>query len=103
VSTEDIELLRLLARFKLQLRRLHDRAVDLAALKADRDYADAILSEIEDLTDDEELLVLVLQLRARLLKPVAPPAVSDVPAVPDELPAAQVDSPRHYRYGARGG
>ncbi|HJV28346.1 MAG TPA: hypothetical protein VJ673_21900 [Aromatoleum sp.] len=102
MSTEDIELLRLLARFKLQLRRLHDRAVDLAALMADRDYADAILSDIEDLTDDEELLVLVLQLRARLLKPVAPPAVSDV-AVPGELPAAQVDSPRHYRYGARGG
>jgi len=98
VSAEEIELIRLLARFKLQLRRVHNRAVDLSTLAADREYAARTLAEVEELTDDEELLVLVLQLRERLLRPKAVPAVRDV------LPAAQKTSAaRDYRYGARGG
>lgn len=97
MSTEEIELIRLLARFKLQLRRLHDRAVDLSALKTDREYAARVLAEVEELTDDEELLVVVLQLRERVLRGKA------MPAVPDALPAAQMPASRDYRYGARGG
>lgn len=109
MSAEDIELLRLLARFKLQLRRLHDRAVDLSALKADSEYAELILAEVEELAEDEELLVLVLQLRERLARPNVEAAVALSPVVPEILPAAhspshsQAQIARHYRYGARGG
>ena len=102
MSTEELQLIRLLARFKLQLRRLHDRAVDLSALKSDGEYAARILAEVEELTDDEELLVLALQLRERLLeRPALPPVPAALP-VP-QMPASQMHASRHYRYGARGG
>ena len=64
---EHIELLRLLARFKLQVRRELDQAVDLERLKNDIEYARTRLAEIEESTADEEVLLTVLRLREKLL------------------------------------
>lgn len=103
MSRDELELFRLLARFKVQLRRAHGRGVDLELLTADRDYADRLLGEIEALTDDEGLIVLCLQLRARLLRPtVVSPAPSAVPVSPP-LAAVSAVKTRDYRFGARGG
>ena len=108
MSEQEIETVRLLARFKLQVRRNFDRAVDLKALSEDRAYAESVLSEIEDLAEDEELLVMVLRLRERLLAP--PPEPAQAPVAPAPLaPAAATPSAtaarlaRDYRFGARGG
>jgi hypothetical protein len=77
--------------------------VDLQLLASDFDYADRLLGEIEESTDDEGLMVLCLQLRARLLRPAV--------ALPNPAVAADSPSPaavgaikaRDYRFGARGG
>lgn len=86
-----IELIRLLARFKLQVRRQLDQTVDLYQLEHDTTYARSRLAAIEDLADDEELLVMVLRLR-ELLLPEAAPVIQQPPA-----PAASA----RYMYGAR--
>ncbi|MBR0567752.1 hypothetical protein J5J83_16630 [Azoarcus sp. L1K30] len=101
MSEADIELARLLARFKLQVKRTLGRSVNLAAMTGDRAYAAATLDEVEELAEDEELLLLVIRLREGLalavaVEVVAQPAVSDV--VTDK-PQAK----RDYRFGARGG
>ena len=96
------ELPRLLARFKLQVRRLLNQTVDLEKLARDSDYARLRLAEVEDQADDEELLVMVLRLRDQLnLVTPAPPAVVEAPAplpVPDMVPPQPA---RNYRFGAR--
>ncbi len=92
---EDIELLRFLARLKLQVRRELDQSVDLERLKNDPEYARMRLGEIEDSTADEDLLVLVLRLREKLLKhqPVAAAAVAET--------AARPAPEQRYLHGAR--
>lgn len=86
-----IELIRLLARFKLQVRRQLDQTVDLYQLEHDPAYAKSRLAAIEDLADDEELLIMVLRLR-ELLQPATAPVIQPPPA-----PAASA----RYMYGAR--
>ncbi|WP_035383311.1 hypothetical protein [Ferriphaselus sp. R-1] len=93
--TEELELMQLMARFKLQVRRQLNQLVDLDLLKTDSAYARTRLSEIENLADDEELLMMVLRLRGILL-PVAPPP--QVKAV-EEPP--QTETGRSYKFGAR--
>jgi len=88
---EDIEMLRLMARLKLQVRRELNQSVDLGQMKCDPSYAQKRLSEIEEETGDEELLVLVLRLREML-----------VPSnrVTQETPSAG-DTAHRYMFGAR--
>ena len=91
---EDIELLRFLARLKLQVRRELDQSVDLDRLKNEPEYARQRLSEIEECTADEDLLVLVLRLRAMLV-----PRASLIPPVVKEV--TRVSSEQRYLFGAR--
>lgn len=91
---EDIELLRFLARLKLQVRRELDQSVDLDRLKNEPDYARQRLAEIEEATADEDLLVLVLRLREMLV-----PRVSAAPSAAAE--PVRVSSEQRYLYGAR--
>lgn len=93
--TEELELMQLMARFKLQVRRQLNQLVDLDLLKTDSTYARTRLSEIENLADDEELLMMVLRLRSILLPAAPPPKPKQV-----EEPA-QADTGRSYKFGAR--
>ena len=106
------ELPRLLARLKLQVRRLLNQSVDLEKLSRDPEHARQRLAELEELAGDEELLVLVLRLRDLLcpLPAVAPLPPEAVPAVGPEAGAVPVPDPpravsqalsRDYRFGAR--
>lgn len=94
-----VELTRLLAKFKLSVRRQLDLSVNLERLQNEPDYAREQFATLEELIEDEELLVNLLTLRERLvpralsvsateLEPPAPPAVS---------PPAQA----RYRFGPR--
>ena len=101
MSEAELETARLLARFKLMVRRSLDRSVNLAAMQADPVQAAAVLDEIEDLADDEELLTMVVRLRERLLAS-APEALRE-PLPEAEVPATVArPSVRDYRFGARG-
>ena len=93
----------LMARLKLHARKQLGILVDLAQLQADADYASASLRTIEDQAEDETLLVLVVRLRAKLVKPpVASPLQSIVSAaVPKEIARAP-QFLRDHRFGARG-
>ncbi|WP_303785854.1 hypothetical protein [Azovibrio restrictus] len=93
------ELPRLLARLKLQVRRLLNQSVDLEKLSRDPEYARQRLAEIEELAGDEELLVLVLRLRDLLCPlPAVEPQADAMPEPPG--PVSQGPS-RDYRFGAR--
>jgi hypothetical protein len=89
---QQLELARMLAKFKLQVRRSLDQSVDLERLKNEPAYARQRLAEIEEATTDEELLVSLLLLRDRLaLKQGPTPARPPVPAKGGK-----------YLFGARG-
>lgn len=96
---EKIEHARLLARFKLQVRRQLGQSVDLDRLVQDAEYARTRLAEIEDLADDEELLVMLLTLREQIL----PRSAANASAPPPEVavPPKTAES-RNYKFGARG-
>jgi len=89
-----LEEIRLLARFKLQVRRLLNQSVDLEKLRNDPVYAADCLARVEEKADDEELLVLALRLRAMLVP--RSPAAQPVPAV-----AEPVATEKKYLFGAR--
>jgi hypothetical protein len=92
VSDEEVELARRLARFKLSVRRTLGVSVNLDALLVDLDYRTRTLSEIEELTDDEELLVNLLLVRDLLSR--------KRDSADDEAGTKAV---RDYRFGARSG
>lgn len=96
---KQLEMAQLLARFKLQVKRTLSETVDLERLTREPDYARARLAEIEEAALDEDLLVMVLRLRDRLL-PAAIPAVTEAAhaASPEALPARET---RSYLMGAR--
>lgn len=100
MSEIELETARLLARFKLQVRRSIDMAVDLAALVDDAGYAEKLLREVEDRAEDEELLLMVIRLRERL-RALQMPAPAAAPANDDA--ARPQRAGRDYRFGARGG
>lgn len=89
-----IELIRLLAKFKLQVRRQLNQTVDLYQLENDVAYARDRLSEIEDEADDEELLVMVLHLR-ELLVPRSAPTITSAHPITASAPE------KRYLFGAR--
>ncbi|THF66575.1 hypothetical protein E6C76_07020 [Pseudothauera nasutitermitis] len=103
MSEIELETARLLARFKLQVRRSLGMAVDLAALTGDTQYATKVLREVEDWADDEELLLMVVRLRQQLNVQYAPQPRPDVAAGPSGEEASKpTPLVRDYRFGARG-
>lgn len=98
--SSDFEFARQLARFKLAVRRQLDQSVDLDRLTSDLAYARARLAEIEDAAADEELLIAVVTLRARLLS--APGSEALAPAAAP-LPEPVRKGLNEYKFGARGG
>jgi len=102
-----LETVQLLARFKLSVRRHLQIAVDLQLLETDRGYADRMLAAIESAADDEQLLILTLQVRDAVLRPVAAPAPAPVALVAAQvveaaLAPAMPAQTRSYMFGARG-
>ncbi|OYW32356.1 MAG: hypothetical protein B7Z51_03435 [Methyloversatilis sp. 12-65-5] len=85
MSDEEVEPARRLARFKPSVRRTLGVSVNL-------DYRTRTLSEIEELTDDEELLVNPLRVRD-LLSKTRDSAEGE----------AGTKAVRDYRFGARSG
>lgn len=88
MSDDDMEL----ARFKLGVRRSLGESVNLDFLRTDLDYRTRTLADIEERTEDEELLVSLLLVREML----------------DRRRDSVVDnggtkSGRDYRFGARSG
>jgi hypothetical protein len=100
-----LEVVQLLARFKLSVRRNLQIAVDLQLLQVDRHYAERVLAAIEAAAEDEQLLILTLQVRDCVLPAPAPaPAlIAETVAAPTEAPTVRSNSQtRTYMFGARG-
>ena len=91
-----IELIRLMARFKLHVRRQLNQTVDLQQLESNPSYAKTPLREIEEAADDEDLLVMVLSLRELLI----PKAAAPLSSKPNPIPGSAV-SEKKYMFGAR--
>jgi hypothetical protein len=99
-----------LARFKLLMRQVHHCTVDLSDLVADPQYAKDTLDLAED-TDHEELMLLAIELRARLgllsqtmqpepTPPSVPTAVVNLPTPAVEAATAPNANER-YRFSLR--
>lgn len=101
VALDSLEAARLLARFKLQVRRLLNQSVDLDKLAHDPDYARTRLAEIEEEADDEELLVQVLRLRALIVPTRAPQPAVAPEQTPGTASAPRPEETRAYKFGAR--
>jgi hypothetical protein len=87
---KQLEMVQMLARFKLQVKRALGESVDLERLARDTAYARQRLAEIEEAAMEEELLVMVLRLRDLLVPPEA-----------QEAAAAAGKETRSYLMGAR--
>ena len=94
---ETLEKARLMARFKLMVKRTLNQSVDLERLSREPAYARARLGEIEEAASDEELLVMVLRLRDSCL-----PHLAEAPAAAPPAETAPATRPtRSYMLGAR--
>jgi hypothetical protein len=90
------EALKLLAHFKILLKKEKGCTLDLERLMASQDYARQILGLAED-SENEALVTLALTVRDKLgLLPVAPAPIVELP--PAEKPKV---SPDKYKFGAR--
>lgn len=69
-----IETARLMARFKLQVSRSLDMAVDLDTMARDAGYARRILADVEGRARDADLRATLRQLRERLFRLLPGPA-----------------------------
>ena len=92
MDAQQTELVRMLASFKLTVKKTLQKSVDLEALAKDVAYAKKCLAEVEDAAESVELLVLVMKLRELL-----------VFNAPEPAPAAEDASKetRDYKFGAR--
>jgi hypothetical protein len=95
---ERVELTRLLAKFKLNVRRQLNQSVNLERLQNEPDYAREQLAALEEQIDDEELLVTLLVLRDRL---VPKPADDPVPEIAKPVGPTAEPAPSRYRLGPR--
>jgi len=96
----DVELMQLMARFKLKLLRIHSLKVDTYRFLADNEYALAVL-KTADQTEDEDLLVLSMQVSDYLGLLETP----DIPEIAPKGKAKPVPEPKEkdrYLFGARG-
>jgi hypothetical protein len=96
-----MELAQMLARFKLQVKRTLGETVDLERLSREPAYTRQRLSELEEMAEDEDLLIMVLRMRDMLL----PADIAQVVATPAAVVAAPAAAPqketRNYLMGAR--
>jgi hypothetical protein len=99
-----LETVQLLARFKLSVRRHLQIAVDLQLLEADAAYARRVLAAVEAAAEDEQLLILTLQVRDRILPPVTPPNLAAARQNrSDSVNVVEASAQtRSYMFGARG-
>lgn len=88
-----MEMAQLLVRFKLQVKRSLGESIDLERMSTDREYARQRLKDIEESSEDEALLVMVVRLRDYLLEAKAAPASTEASAKPATM--------RSYMMGAR--
>jgi len=95
-TDKSMEIAQLLARFKLRVKRSLGQTVDLERLTREPEYARQRLSEIEEAAEEEELLIMLLQLRSHLL----PVAAAAGPAADEAAPARTAET-RSYLRGAR--
>jgi hypothetical protein len=106
MQPNQLEIIRIMVRFKLQVRRLLDQAVDLDQLASDTEYARLRLADIEALSQDEDLLIMLVQLRNHLLGSDAGRSLrtkSTAPAGNGHAANEAAPALRHkYLYGARG-
>ncbi len=100
--TKTMELAQMLARFKLQVKRTLGESVDLERLSREPAYTRQRLSELEEMAEDEDLLIMVLRVRDMLLPADTTPVVV-APAVVAAAPAAAAPQKetRNYLMGAR--
>ena len=98
-----------LARFKLLMRQVHHYTVDLSDLVVDAQYAKDTLDVAED-TDHEELMLLAIELRARLgllsnsMRPEPTPPSVPAPVVTPPPPTVAATTPNaneRYRFSLR--
>ncbi|KKW68503.1 hypothetical protein AAV94_05295 [Lampropedia cohaerens] len=96
----------LMARLKLQARKQLGLPIDLERLEKDSAYAAETLRAVENGAEDEQLLVLVVRLRAKLLRSrqPQPAALAPQPAIKKPLMRPSLDAYllRDHRFGARG-
>lgn len=95
---ERAELTRLLAKFKLNVRRQLNQSINLERLQNEPDYAREQLAALEEQIDDEELLVTLLTLRGRL---VPKPAGNPVPEIGKPVEPVAEPAPSRYLLGPR--
>lgn len=99
------EKIKLLAKFKLMVKQQLKKNVDLEKLTGNAEYARAVLHELEDAANDEEMLLMVLHMREVLLPvdaapaPVAAVAPAAQPAVSEEK--KEPEGKQTYLFGAR--
>ncbi len=95
-----------LARFKLLMRQVHQYTVDLTDLATEPQYAKDTLDLAED-TDHEELMILAIELRARLglLNQAIPvPTTPPTPSVVAPPVVSEPEAPKktdRYRFSLR--
>ena len=89
-----MEMAQLLVRFKLQVKRSLGESIDLERMSTDQEYARQRLKDIEDSSEDEALLVMVVRLRDYLGRASSTPA--------EQPGSANKSAPmRSYTMGAR--
>jgi hypothetical protein len=92
----DQEMLKVLAQFRILLKKEKGVMVDFERLMAEPAYARGLLAQAED-SDNELLVTLALSLHEKLGLLAAPAAPAPNAAA---RPATQVD-PQKYKFGAR--
>ena len=95
----DAELMQMMARFKLRMRRILDQTVDTYRFVDDRRYAMGVL-RLADESDDEDLIIMSLCLSDRLGWLPEPAATSHCGAA--KRSTEPTPAKKRYLYGARG-
>lgn len=96
----DPELMQMMARFKLRMRRALDQTVDTYRFLDDRDYAFEML-KIADDSDDEDLIVMSMRVSSMLgLMPGTTAPAKDTGSAVN--PPKEEKPKDRYMFGARG-
>ena len=99
-TDKPMEMAQLLARFKLQVKRMLGETVDLERLMREPSYARQRLAEIEEAATEEDLLVMVLRIRDAVLP--GKPQVEEALVMTTTIETPQkVKETRSYLMGAR--
>jgi hypothetical protein len=95
----DNEALKMLAHFKILLKKEKGLALDLQRLMANQDYARQVFTLAED-SENQTLVTIALTLRDKLglLKPAPVPVPETATPVAEKAPKVNPDK---YKFGAR--